>query len=221
MRRRDFIAALGCVMPSITLAQPLLRPKRVGILMAVQEDDPEGQARVAAFIKEFGRLGWSAGRNVEIHERWGRADRDRIQRLAKELVALRPDVILSNTTPVTASLQRQTQAIPIVFTIVADPIGDGFVTSLSQPQGNITGFINFENTMAGKWVQLLKEVVPAITHVAAIFNPETAPGKGDYFMGPFREAAATNGLITIINSVRSRSAESQLPPWRTRSSNGR
>jgi putative tryptophan/tyrosine transport system substrate-binding protein len=205
MKRRAFIAGLSCVtaLPLAAQAQPLQRMKRVAVLMAVREDDPEGQARVAAFVKELGQLGWSAGQNVEFQERWARADQERIQRFAKELVALNPDVILSNTTPVTAALQRETRSIPIVFVIVSDPVGDGFVTNLSHPSSNITGFINFENTMGGKWVQLLKEAAPAAAHVAAIFNPETAPGKGNYFMDPFREAAATNGLAPIILPVRS------------------
>jgi putative ABC transport system substrate-binding protein len=138
-----------------------------------------------------------------IEERWASADVERIQRFAHELVASKPDLILANTTPVTAALQRETATIPIVFVIVSDPVGAGFAKSLARPGGNITGFINFEDTMGGKWLELLKEVAPAVTRAVIMFNPDTAPGNGGYFLPSFEAAGPLLGAKAIAAPVRS------------------
>jgi putative ABC transport system substrate-binding protein len=131
---------------------------------------------LSGFMQGLAELGWTDGRNARIDVRWGAGDVDRLRRLAKELVDLQPDVILAHTTPATAAVQRETRTIPIVFTLVSDPVGDGFVTGLPRPTGNITGFINLEASMAGKWVELLTEAAPRIQRAAIMFNPDTLTG---------------------------------------------
>ena len=143
------------------------------MLMPVAESDPEAQACIAAFREELQQLGWAEGRNIRIDTRWG-PDAESRQRSAKELVALQPDLILSQSTPNTAALLQQTRTIPIVFVQVTDPVGSGFVTSIPRPGGNVTGFITMEQTMAGKWLELLKEIAPRVNRVAFLFNPATA-----------------------------------------------
>jgi putative ABC transport system substrate-binding protein len=183
-------------------AQQGERMRRVGVLMAHAESDPEGQANVAAFREGLQKLGWMEGRNLQIDTRWAAAQVESIQRFAKELVALQPDLILSANTPTTAALLQQTRTISIIFANVSNPVGDGFLASLPRPGGNITGFTNLEATMAGKWVELLKEIAPRVARVAAVFNPGTAPGGGSYFLGPFEAAAASFRVEAIVAPVR-------------------
>jgi putative tryptophan/tyrosine transport system substrate-binding protein len=147
--------------------------RRIGVLMGLPESDPEAQSELASFVQELQKLGWAEGRNILIDTRWATPG-DR-QRLAKELVALQPDLILSHGTPNTATLLQQTRTIPIVFAVVADPVGSGFVASFPRPGGNVTGFTLFEPSIAGKWLELLKEIAPRVTRVAFLFNPATAP----------------------------------------------
>ena len=154
--------------------------------MGYAQNDPEGQARLAALLEALKPLGWEGGRNLQIELRWASADVAQISRFAKELVAFKPDLIVSNTTPVTAAIHRETADIPIVFIVVSDPVGEGFVASLSHPGRNITGFIDVEDTIGGKWLELLKEVAPTTNHAAMMFNPDTAPGGGNYFLPNFR-----------------------------------
>jgi len=162
--------------------------------MGYAENDTEAQNRLAAFKQALLALGWSEGRNLRIDVRWAASgNAERASTLAKELVSLRPDVILSNTTPVTAALHRETKTIPIVFVPVSDPISEGFVESLARPGGNITGFINFEPTIIGKWVTLLKDIVPPLAQVAFMFNPETAPYAENYLQS-LAAAAAKFGV---------------------------
>lgn len=205
MTRREFITLLGraAAWPLAARAQHGEGMRRVGVLMGYAENDPEAQARFAAFVQGLQELGWTRGRNVAIDVRWALADVERMGSLAKELVALKPDVILSNTTPVTAALQRETSAVPIVFVVVSDPVGPGFVKSLPQPGGNMTGFINIEAAIAGKWLELLKEIAPRVARVAVMYNPDTAPGGGSYFLGPFEDAAKSFGVEPIQAPVRS------------------
>jgi putative tryptophan/tyrosine transport system substrate-binding protein len=164
MRRRHFIALLGgaaAAWPLMARGQETGQTRRIGVLIGYAENDPEAQNRLAAFKQALLALGWSEGRNLRIDVRWATSgNAERASTLAKELVSLRPDVILSNTTPVTAALHRETKTIPIVFVPVSDPISEGFVESLARPGGNITGFCNFEPTIIGKWVTLLKDIVP-------------------------------------------------------------
>jgi len=203
MRRRDFITLLGgaaLAWPRVAHAQERMR--RIGVLMSFAESDPQAQAHVAAFREELQKLGWVEGRNIRIDIRWATPrDAESRQRVAKELVALRPDLILSGTTATTAALLRQTRTIPIVFAVVSDPVGSGFVASFSRPGGNVTGFTNIEATMAGKWLELLKEIAPRVTRVAFLFNPETAPF-AEYYLTPFKAAAASFALEAIAAPVR-------------------
>ena len=177
MRRREFITLIGAAAtwPLAAGAQQPDRMRRIGVLMGFAERDREGQGFVAAFRDGLQKLGWAEGRNIQIDYRWTALDKELIQRFAKELVALQPDLILTQSAPATAELLKQTRSIPIVFALVADPIGSGFVASFPKPGGNITGFVTMEPSMAGKWLDLLKEIAPRVTRVAMLFNPATAP----------------------------------------------
>jgi putative ABC transport system substrate-binding protein len=195
MRRRDFIRLLGsgAAIPSLwplaARAQQGDRMRRIGVVINRDENDPEGKALLSGFTQGLAELGWTDGRNVRMDVRWGAGNVDRIRMLAKELVDLQPDVILAHTTPATAAVQRETRTIPIVFVLVSDPVGDGFVAGLPRPGGNITGFINLEAAMAGKWLELLTEIAPGVKRVAIMFNPDTAAGGGSYFLPSFEAAA--------------------------------
>jgi putative ABC transport system substrate-binding protein len=172
MARRNFIAALGsaAAWPLTARAQQLDRVRRIGVLMGWAESDPDAQSALTAFLRGLQQLGWVEGRNLRIDRRWTAGDREQMRIFAKDLIELQPDIILANTTPATAALHKETKAIPIVFVIVSDPVGAGFVASLPQPGGNITGFINVETLMAGKWLELLKEVAPSVRRVAMMFQ---------------------------------------------------
>jgi putative tryptophan/tyrosine transport system substrate-binding protein len=205
-KRREFITLVGAgaaAWPLVASAQQYGRVRRVGILMGYAQNDPEGQARITAFLEALKALGWEDGRNLQIVLRWTSADVAQISRFAKELVASKPDLIVANTTPVTAAVHREAADIPIVFIIVSDPVGEGLVASLSHPGRNITGFINVENTIGGKWLQLLKEIAPATSQVAMMFNPDTAPGGGSYFLPAFETAGHALGIKAAAAPVRS------------------
>jgi putative ABC transport system substrate-binding protein len=206
MRRRDFIKGIVCsatTWPLAARAQQGDRIRRVGVLMGYAESDPSAQSFVDAFARSLEQSGWTPGQNVAIEYRWAGGDVNRIQKFAKELVEEQPDVILANTTPVTVALHRETQTIPIIFVIVSDPIGAGLFTSLSRPGGNITGFINVEASMGGKWLEMLKEIAPNIRRAALMFNPDTAPGGGAYFQDSFKSAARSLAVEPITAAVRS------------------
>jgi len=171
LHRRDFITLLGGTLaawPLAVRAQQGERVRRVGVLMNVAADDPEGQARIVAFVQGLQQLGWSDGHNVRIDIRWVGGDPERIRKYAAELVALAPDVILATTTGVVVPLQQATHTVPIVFVQVIDPVGAGMVASLARPGGNTTGFTVFEYGMSGKWVELLKEIAPGVKRVAVV-----------------------------------------------------
>jgi putative tryptophan/tyrosine transport system substrate-binding protein len=202
MRRREIIALLGCAAagwPLSALTQPP-STRRVGVLLAFDESDPRPQAWLSAFTQGLAELGWTAGRNLQIEIRWAGNDVDLMRKFAKELVALKPNVILAFGTPVTAALQRETPTIPIVFALVSDPVGEGFVASLAHPGGNITGFIHSEASIGGKWFELLAHVAPGLKRVAMIYNPDTAPGHGKYYMPDF-ESAARSSQVTPVSSA--------------------
>jgi putative tryptophan/tyrosine transport system substrate-binding protein len=186
--------------PLAAPAQQYERIRHIGILMAFSESDPEAQSWAAGFREELGKLGWTEGRNVEIDTRWATADVESLQRSAKQLVALQPDLILTGSTPATAAMRQQTDTIPIVFAMVGDPVGSGFVASLSRPGGNLTGFTPIENSLGGKWVELLKEVAPRVARVAMVFDPAMAPF-ASYYLNPFQVAAASLGLEAIVAPV--------------------
>jgi putative ABC transport system substrate-binding protein len=203
MRRREFITLLGgaAAWPLSARAQQPERLRRIGVLMAYADSDPEGQASVAAFREGLQKLGWTEDRNILIDTRWAiPGDAQSRQRFAKELIGLQPDLILAQSTPSTRTLLQHTRTIPIVFAIVADPIGSGFVASFSRPGGNVTGFINFEPTMAGKWLELLKEIDPRVARVAFLFNPLTAPF-AEIYLKPFKAAAASFAVDAIAAPV--------------------
>jgi putative tryptophan/tyrosine transport system substrate-binding protein len=193
MRRREFITLLGgavAVWPLTARAQRTERMRRIGVLVGSAESDPESVPRVTAFERGLTELGWVSGRNVLIDYRWAAGEYAHMQGLAKELVELQPDVLLASSTPVVAALARETGTIPIVFVVVSDPIGSGFIESLARPGGNMTGFINIESSLGGKWLELLKETAPRISRVAVMFNPDTAP-HAEYYVRPFEGAAAS------------------------------
>jgi putative tryptophan/tyrosine transport system substrate-binding protein len=189
------------------------------VLMAVPENDHEYQAFLAAFREGLQKLGWAEGRNIRIDTRWAALDAEAMQRFAKELVALQPDLIVSQSTPTTASLLQQTRTIPIIFALVIDPIGSGFVASLPRPGGNVTGFIAMEGSLAGKWLELLKEIAPRVTRVAFLFNPATAP-YAEYFLNPFKAAAASFAVEGIATPVRDSSELESVVAAQAREPNG-
>ena len=197
MRRRAFLTLIGgaaaaapASWPRAARAQQGGEMRRIGVMATLAESDPVGQAYAIAFREGLQALGWSEGRNLRLDIRRATPDPESIQRAAKELVALQPDLILAPNTPTTAALQQQTRTIPILFVNVSDPIGSGFVASLARPGGNITGFLTFEFSIGGKWLELLKEIAPRVTKVAAIFNPTTAP-YAELFVKSLRAAAAS------------------------------
>jgi putative ABC transport system substrate-binding protein len=181
--RRKFLAARGgaAAWPLAARAQDSDRIRRIGVLMHTGADEPESQARLAAFTQGLQELGWSIGRNLRIDYRWSTGDHSRLRRDAAELVALRPDVILAGIGATTLALQQATRTIPIVMGQAVDPVGNGYVQSLSRPGGNITGFIQFEYSLAGKWMELLKEAAPMITRVGVLREPGVA-GIGQWAM---------------------------------------
>src|SRR6516164_1893789 len=196
MRRREFIALLGSVAvvrPLTSWAQQTDRVRRIGVLITVGEDDPQGQQQAQTLLQSLQELGWKRGTNLEVDLRWGGTNKERIEMMAKELVAEQPDVIQVTTTPGTAAILGETRTISVVFSIVSDPVGSGFVASLSHPGGNATGFINIESSMGGKWVELLKEVAPDVTRVTLLFDPATGP-QVDYYRGPIEAAVRSLGI---------------------------
>ena len=204
-KRRKWLLELGVgalAAPIHSFAQQSDRVRRIGVLMGYAEGDHEARLRLAAFKEGLAVLGWIEGRNLKIETLWGIGDAKRAMTLAKELVNLKPDVILSNTTPATAAIQREAGAIPVVFTVVSDPVGSGFVKTLARPGGNITGLTNLESSLVEKWLQLLKELAPRVTRAAVMFNPETAP-YAEYFLRPLNVAAPKLGVKAFALAVRS------------------
>jgi len=202
MRRREFITLFGSVAawPIAARAQHDGRMRRIAVLVGNAQDH-EMEPMVAALREELGKLGWTEGRSIEIELRWGSGDYDRIQRYAAELVALKLDLILAQNTPAVAALQRATRSTPIVFVNVSDPVGSGFVETLARPGRNITGFSNFEPSMGGKWLELIRDIAPQVTRVALLSNPDTSPQSRSYL--PFIESAArAHGLQTVPTPVR-------------------
>jgi putative ABC transport system substrate-binding protein len=198
------IGGAAAAWPLATSAQQADRMRLIGVLMAFAESDPEGQAWIAAFREGLQKLGWAEGRNIRITTRFATPAVEAMQRFAKELVTLQPDFILSQSTPTTAALLQQTRTIPIIFANIADPIGSGFVASFPRPGGNATGFILYEPTMAGKWLELLREIAPRVNRVAILFNPATAT-YFEYYMNPLKAAAASFGVEAIAAPVHDRS----------------
>jgi putative ABC transport system substrate-binding protein len=162
--------------------------------------DPEGERWAQAFLQALPELGWRRGTNIQIDLRWVATDFNRMQAIAKELVQSQPDLIEVTSTPATAAILRETHTIPVVFAIVSDPLGSGFIQSLAQPGGNATGFINIEASLGGKWVELLKEIAPRISRVSMLFNPKTAP-QTEYYRPSLEAAAASLGVAVVASPV--------------------
>jgi len=206
LKRRDFITLFGgaaAAWPLAGRAKQAERMRRIGVLMGYPEGDPQAQANVTALLQGLQNLGWIEGRNVQIDYRWAGGDPDKAQTFARELIAIMPDVMVPSTNQVTRILQQETRTIPIVFAFVGDPVGSGFAASLARPGRNITGFANFENSIGGKWVELLKEIAPRVRRVALIFNPETQPAYAT-FLRSIEAAApsfAVEPITTPVHSV--------------------
>jgi putative tryptophan/tyrosine transport system substrate-binding protein len=204
MRRREFIALLGGAAVESPLGARAQQPdevRRICVLVNTAADDPESQTSVAALKQTLQQLGWTEGRNLRIDYRGAAGNAQQMQAFAKELVALQPRVILARSTPVTAAFLEETRTIPIVFTVVSDPVGEHFVESLAHPGGNATGFTNVEFSLTGKWVALLKEIAPGIKRVAFIFDPKLAPGGGSYYTGLIEAAAASFAVVPTVAPV--------------------
>jgi len=205
MRRREFVTLLGgaAAWPIAARAQQRGLLRRIGVLMSWDESDPEIKTFFSSFMQGLAKSGWTDGGNVQMEVRWAGGNIDRLRMFAKELVDLQPDVILATSTPATAALQQATRAIPIVFAGISDPVGAGFVASLSRPGGNLTGFINMEGALGGKWLEVLKEIAPDIKRAAIMFNPDTAPAGGSYYLPSFDAAARKLKVEPIAVRVRS------------------
>jgi putative ABC transport system substrate-binding protein len=183
LRRRELMTLLGAAAagwPLTTRAQQGERMRRIGVLMSTATDDPEGQARIAAFAQGLQQLGWTDSRNVRIDTRWTLGDADDARKYAAELVALAPDVMLASGGAAVGSLLQATRTVPIVFAIVPDPVGSGFVESLARPGGNATGFVQFEYSLSGKWLELLKQIAPGVTRAAVLWDPAITAGIGQF-----------------------------------------
>jgi putative tryptophan/tyrosine transport system substrate-binding protein len=201
MRRREFVTLLGsaaAAWPLAARAQQQQRVRRLSVFLNLPESDPEFQARMGGLRQALEKLGWTEGRNIRIdHIEAGSADRFSL--VAKEMVALSPDVILTGSGPVTAAVQRETRSIPIVFTATSDPVGGGLVGSLAHPGGNITGFLLYEASITGKWLAMLKEIAPQLTRVALVGNPRTVPF--DYYLHEGEAIAPSLGLEVVPTRI--------------------
>jgi ABC-type uncharacterized transport system substrate-binding protein len=206
MRRREVITLLGGAAagwPLTARAQQRDRVRQIGVLMTYADNDPEGQTRLAAFLKTLSEIGWIDGRNCQILIRWSAGDLERMRSIAKELVALAPDVMIVMSTPALVLVQRETKTIPIVFIQISDPVGAGFAESMSRPGGNMTGFANFEASMGGKWIELLKEVAPNVSRVAVLMH--TGIASHLEFLQAAQDAAPSVGARVTAADVHDRS----------------
>ncbi len=198
MKRREFIAVLGgaaAALPLTARAQQDGAPRRLGVLMPSAPDDQEVKKELAAFTRQMQSLGWTEGGNLRVDYRWSGGDSQKTQAYAKELVDARPDIVFVRSTPATAALLKDTRSIPIVFAVVSDPVGEGFVASVARPGGNATGFTNAEASLTGKWLGLLKEIAPKMARVGYLFDPKVAPGGGTYYTSLINTAAAASAVV--------------------------
>jgi putative ABC transport system substrate-binding protein len=205
MRRREFIAGLGAaaVWPVVARAQQGDRVRRIGVLMSSDENDAVAKAQVSALAQALADLGWTDGGNLRMDLRWGGSDINRIRALPRELVGVRPDIILTNATPTTAALQRETRTIPIVFVNLTDPLASGLVARLDHPSGNLTGFTNYEAPLAGKWLELLSQIAPGLKRAAIMFNPDLAPYAEATYLPAFEAASRALKVAPITAPVHS------------------
>jgi putative ABC transport system substrate-binding protein len=221
MQRRTFItlfASAAVARPFATRAQQAERMRRIGVLVGVAADDPEGRARLTIFVQALQQLGWIDGHNMRIDIRWGAVDADRYRKYAEELVALAPDVILAGSSAALAPLQQATRSVPIVFAGVADPVGGGYVDSLARPGGNVTGFALFEYGIAGKWLELLTQIAPAVTRAAVMRDPAISLGIGQWAV--VQAMAPSTGVdLSLVNMRDAGEIERDVAAF-ARSSNG-
>jgi putative tryptophan/tyrosine transport system substrate-binding protein len=214
LKRREFIVLIAGAAAAWPLTARAQRPsgmRRIGVLLPAPEDDPEYQSFLAAFREELRKLGWAEGSNIRTDIRWANAGAASMRGFAKELVALQPDLILTQGTPATALVLQQTRSIPIIFASAVDPIGSGFIASFARPSGNVTGFTVIEAMTAGKWLELLKEIAPRVSRVAFLFNPATA-SYAEYYLNPFRAAAAALAVQAFAAPVRDTSELESVVP---------
>jgi putative tryptophan/tyrosine transport system substrate-binding protein len=205
VKRREFIAGLGGAVawPLAARAQQDAPVRRIGVLTPFQENDPGAKGWLTEFTEGLAELGWISGRNVQMEIRWGGGDYGRLQIIAKELVELHPDVMFVATTPAARAMHLETRTIPVVFVLVAEPVKEGFVSSVARPSGNMTGFLPLEPSMGGKWLQVLAEIAPDLKRAAFMFNPDTAPYAGTYFLPSFEAGARLLKIEPLITPVRS------------------
>src|SRR5262245_22323362 len=206
LTRREFITLLcgaAATWPLAAHAQQADDVRRIGVLMGVAERDPDGQPRVAAFERALQDLGWVNGRSIRIDYRWPTRDTEGMRKLARDVVESRAEVVVATGTAWVAALLRETKTTPIVFVLVSDPVGSGFVESWSRPGGNITGFSNLEGPIGGKWLETLRALAPRLKRAAMLFNPSTTAGGGSYFLGSFEATARSLGIMPIAAPVRS------------------
>jgi putative ABC transport system substrate-binding protein len=204
MKRREFISLMGgaaAAWPLAARAQEPGRVRKIGMLFAFFDYDPESQARITAFQQELENLGWREGQNIQSEYRWASGDAERFRAFAAELVAARPDVLVAHATPSAEALARATSTIPIIFAAVSDPVASGLVASLSAPGRNATGFTNFDISMGAKWVEFLRELSPRLARVALLFNPATAPGRGSTYLQAVEAAARSFGIDSMHATV--------------------
>ena len=221
MRRRDFITLLGiaaAAWPLTTGAQQAGGMLRIGVLMSLAADDPQAQARLAAFVQSLQELGWTDGRNVSIDTRWSAGNAADTRKFAAELVSLAPDVILASGGTVVGTLLQVTSTVPIVFTQTADPVGGGLVASLAQPGGNATGFAVFDYDMGGKWLELLKEIAPLVTRAAVLRDPAISQGIGQF--GAIQSVAPSLGVAVSAVNIRDAGEIERVVTAFARGSNG-
>jgi ABC-type uncharacterized transport system substrate-binding protein len=220
--RRQFISLLGgaaAAWPGMARGQLGERIRHIGVLFPVASDDPESLARVGAFLQRLQQLGWTDGHNARIDYNWGSGDAERIRKLATELTSRAPDVILTTGSVTVPPLKQATRTVPIVFTLVPDPVGAGFVDSLARPGGNITGFMTFESSMSGKWLELLKEIRPTLTRVAVIRDPAITAGIGQW--SAIQAVAPSLGVeLTPINVRDAGEIERQMKAFARKSNSG-
>jgi putative ABC transport system substrate-binding protein len=222
MKRRDFMTLVGgaALAASAPARAQDSRVRQVGVLMGYAATDSDTQARMTAFKEAFEQLGWKVGRNVQITYRFGGGDIDLLHDYAKELVDLKPDAIVCETTPILRAVADRTTTIPIVFISVTDPVRNKFVADLARPGGNITGFTNFEATMGGKWIELLKKIAPGAKRLGVIFNPDAAPGGGAFFLQSVAASAPAPGRSVGAFAGSQRRGD-RAGGWRARAPAGR
>jgi putative ABC transport system substrate-binding protein len=222
VRRRQFIRLLlggaAAAWPIVARGQQADRVRRIGVLMGLVASDPEAQSRVAAFENGLQHLGWIKGRNIKIEYRWA-GDGSVLRDHVAEVLAMGPDLILANSTPVTSALREQSNSVPIVFTQVTDPVGQGLVSNLAHPGGNLTGFTSFEFSIGTKWLEVLKQTAPRVTRVALVFDPKSAPF-ADLFLGPVEAAAPSFSVTPIAAPVRAAADVDHVFDSLARESNG-